>query len=946
MRPVATYRLQMHAGFPLASAEAIVPYLGSLGISHIHSSPLLAARAGSEHGYDVTDPTRVNPALGGEEALRSLAGSLASAGMGLVLDIVPNHMAASPENPFWEDVLTNGPASAWARWFDISWREGEGPMPGRVLLPVLGDLRSRVIERGELGLRLRDGRVRVVYYDHSWPTDPATVAPIVADAASIADGAGDGPELRAVARRLRDLPRRSARTVAERDLRAAEIDAIARRLGELARASGGTAHALELAVARWATGPDGARRLRRLLDAQAYRLVHWRRAAREINYRRFFDVNDLVSLHAEDPEVFGATHALPLEWLERGWVDGFRVDHPDGLLDPLAYLRRLDEAASVRRPGATTPVWVEKILARTERLRPEWPASGTTGYDFLNDCERVFVDPLGFARLCRHYHRIVRSATTFDAVARSAKRAVLESGLAAGVRQLAARIRRLLEVAGHAPLPARNALVVALVETIAALPVYRTYVDPSIPVPEDEDRALLVAALADARARGRGASAALEPLGAVLLGDETLRAVPAVEQLRLRAVQRFQQLSGPAAAKGIEDTAFYAWVPLLSLNEVGGGPEAIEHGDAVADLHASARHRAVQWPATLLALTTHDTKRSADVRARLATLSELPDAWEACLYRCRRLARSYQRAVHGRQAPDPNTTWLLYQTLVGMWPPQFAAPGAPLPDADCLNGLRERLSAYMLKATREAKQRTSWTDPDTEFEAAVEDYVAAVLDPVRGEGVLRELSRLVTRIGRPGLWGALARSVLQLTSPGIPDIYQGDEVWSFTLVDPDNRRPVDFGARRAALESVTARADGPSDVQRIRDMVASPEDGRIKVHIVRSTLGARRAVPALRDAGEYAPLMAEGARAPNVVAFSRQSGGSRAVVVVPRLLAAECGVEAPTASFWGDTTLTGLPGERWACALTGQAVETPGGRARLADLMPLIPAAVLIGSEG
>ena len=942
MPPVATYRLQVHGGFSLDQARAIVPYLGALGVSHAHTSPLLAARSGSEHGYDVTDPARVNPEIGGEAALAAFADALAGRGMGLVVDIVPNHMAASAQNRFWEDVLANGPASPYASWFDIAWREGVGSAAGRVLLPVLGDMRVRVLERGELGLRYTGGRFRVTYFEHSWPTDPGSTAAVLEQAAH-ALGAGEAAVLRQLAADARHLPRRVVRSVEDRSRRATAAGVLADRVRTLADRVPSVAAALEQVAREWPNGPDGMKRMRRLLDAQPYRLVYWRRAEREINYRRFFDVNELVALHAEDPEVFAATHAVPLGWLEQGRVHGFRIDHPDGLLDPLAYLGRLSHASAAKASGGRVMLWVEKILAPGERLRPAWPASGTTGYDFLNDCERMFVEPDGFARVAADYHRIVRSTATFGVVARAAKRAVLESGLAAGVRQLAARIRRTADAAGITPVPPRHSLEIALVETIAALPVYRTYVDPTVPVPEGDDRSLLASALDSTRERGRVAPPAMDLLAGILLGDDPRLRTPVAEQQRLRAVQRFQQLSGPAAAKGIEDTAFYSYVPLLSLNEVGGGPDGVAESDAVAAFHSAAGARAVRWPESLLALTTHDTKRSADVRARLAVLSEFPAEWEETFYRCRRLARPFGSTVRGRTAPDANTTWLFFQILVGAWPPQFAAPGAPLPDADCLGSLRERLSDYMLKAVREAKRRTSWTDPDTEFEEAVRDYVDAVLDPVRGAAVLREAARLVTTIGRPGLWAALARSVLHLTSPGVPDIYQGDELWNFTLVDPDNRRPVDFARRASMLAAMSSPPDPESLGAFVRGLTASPEDGRIKLHVARAALSARRNTAALREAGEYAPLQAEGARAGQLVGFHRSSGRSRAMVLVPRLVARESGpVAAPLGDFWKGTTVIGVPNGRWTCAFTARSIDVSDGRAPVADLLRLFPVALLV----
>jgi (1->4)-alpha-D-glucan 1-alpha-D-glucosylmutase len=691
------------------------------------------------------------------------------------------------------------------------------------------------------------------------------------------------------------------------------------------------------AAAAYTAGADGERRLRRLLDGQVYRLAHWRRAAREINYRRFFDVNDLVALHMEDPEVFAQTHALVLAWRRRGLVDGFRIDHPDGLLDPLGYFQRL--AAATVGGESSPPVFVEKILSSGEGLRPDWPVAGTTGYDFLNQAEALFIDPDGYEALEADYRRVIRQPLEFPAIARHGKRLVLETGLSAGVRRLA---DRLLKLAGRGPtLPAlpRRELIRAIVETIVALPVYRTYVDARSPTPGPEDRRLLEAAIAEARVRGRGTPAALDLLESALLARETWTSD--LERFRLRFVERFQQISGPATAKGIEDTAFYAYAPLLSRNEVGGGPET-PLVRAVADFHAANSARAARWPEGLLAVTTHDTKRTADVRSRLDVLSEIPEGWTDRRQFWRKLNLPHKQTIRGRRMPDSGTVHHLFQALLGIW------PLSPLSVGD-LEVLKDRLGEYMLKATREAKQHTSWTDPDERFESALLADVEALLAPDRSPRFLDEMERFVKVIGGAGLWNALARVVLHLTSPGVPDLYQGDELWNFALVDPDNRRPVDFDIRRRLLDEIEAGMTGDDDARRrfLSDMVAWPEDGRIKLHVVRAALAARAERPAAFRSRRYLALAARGPSAGKVVAFARGEGTERLVAAVPRLLCRHLasGGSPTDPALWTNTTLPlpdGWP-SRWQCALSGRTVRSePGAGLRAVDLFGLIPVALLL----
>jgi (1->4)-alpha-D-glucan 1-alpha-D-glucosylmutase len=937
----ATYRLQLHAGFPLSRARELVPYLDQLGISHLHCSPLLQARRGSRHGYDVTDPTRINPDIGTEADLEALVSELRERDMGLLLDIVPNHMAATSENPAWEDVLMHGPASRFARWFDVEWRATERELRYRVLLPVLGDHRARVIERGEIGIQLREGLPRLRYYEHDFPLDPATLPLLLRPALRRCEemrGREDPAcrTLSSIVEALRRLPRRTAKAPAAVARRRETATREGERLRSLSASNPHIDQAIAEAVDGFGQGPGGGDRLRRLLDAQVYRLVYWRRAAREINYRRFFDVNDLIALHMEDPEVFAETHALVLEWVRRGWIDGFRIDHPDGLLDPPEYFRRLSSAAF---PGIPTPpIVVEKILSHGEQLRSDWPVAGTTGYDFLNQAEALFIEPEGFDAIEREYRRIIRQPLEFAAIARLGKRHALESGLSAGVRRLAERLLKLSGPDAGFPLVRTEHLARAIVETIASLPVYRTYVDSRTPVPATEDRRLLEDAVEDARRRGRAQTDALHLLSMALLGTDGPMRLPEREGLRLRFVQRFQQLSGPATAKGVEDTAFYSYAPLLSRNEVGGAPEAGLSG-AVEGFHQGNEHRARRWPGTLVTVTTHDTKRTADLRARLDVLSELPDQWAKAVDRWRAINLVHQKNIGDRREPDPNTIYHLFQATLGIWPS----------DIECLSTVRERLKEYGLKAVREAKVRTSWTEPDETFEAAVAGYLDAIVDPARSPEFVREVSEFVSKIAPAGLWNALSRTLIHLTAPGVADLYQGDELWNFALVDPDNRRPVDFEQRRrmlAELPDGSAQA-GMSQAAFLKQLVEQVSDGRLKLQVTRAALRARRVHPELFLSGSYERLEIQGDRTEHVVGFARQHGTARAVVLAGRLMAdrvLQRNGGPPDAEFWRGTRVR-LPGgdAEWTCALSGAVLSGSTECVELDQVFGEMPLALLLG---
>jgi (1->4)-alpha-D-glucan 1-alpha-D-glucosylmutase len=835
----------MNAGFTFADARRTVDYFARLGVSHLYLSPILAARKGSMHGYDVVDHTRINPELGTEAELRALAADLRARRMGLIVDIVPNHMGIGPENALWEDVLANGERSRYARWFDITWNAG-GSRDRKVVLPILGDELDAVLARGELAVRVHERESpRVVYFQNSFPLDPSTLPP---------------------------------------ELQLTTFDA--EETGELVSLF---------------SGKHGEDRLRELLNAQHYRLVNWRRGSDEINYRRFFDVNDLVALRAEDDDVFRESHALMLRLASDGVIDGVRVDHIDGLRDPAAYLRKLRDALP---PGA--PIFVEKILSDGEHLR-DWPVEGTTGYEFMNDLEDVFIDPAGFDALEASYRRIrhMDQQTTFRELARSGKLATLNGPLRADVERLAALALPIARALGKRW--SVDELSAAIAQLTASFSVYRTYIAGE--QIDERDRVIIERAVEDARVHSPETAERVRLIADVLL-----------DAANLNFAQRFQQLTGPAAAKGVEDTALYVYVPIVSRNEVGGAPDRPLH-NAVARFHEGNRLRAEKWPLGLNATNTHDTKRSADVRARIDALTGLPEEWIRSVRRWRKLNARHRETVNGRLAPDTNTEYLIYQILVSLWPPPRSGRRSDdLPDRAWRDSAHERLARYARKAAREAKTCTNWTEPNEPYERALAEFIASILEPADDAPFLVDVARFVSLIARAGATTSLARIALHLLAPGTPDIYQGDELWNFTLVDPDNRQPVDYDKRRKLLEGIDSIAE-PTDLF----------DPRHKLLVTHRLLALRRELPDLFHRGSYIPLAARGPAADHIIAFARTHGDQRLIVVAPRL-AAET-LEGTSLELPPD-----LAGFTWESRLTN---EIPTQTLELASLLSTIPVAVL-----
>ena len=878
--PESTYRLQFHAGFTFRDAAAIVPYLHDLGVTHLYASPYLKARPGSTHGYDVIDHSCLNPELGSEADYDAWVESMRGRGMGHVLDTVPNHMGvATNDNAWWNDVLEHGPRSKYARHFDVAWDASPRPEArGKVLLPVLGGPYGEVLENGELKLGREGRRWFVGYYERRFPIDPATAPPEASDEA----------------------------------------------------------------VARYNSSPD---LLDELLRRQNYRLCYWRVASDEINYRRFFDINELAALAMEREEVFHAAHDFIFGLLKAGKLSGLRIDHPDGLYDPKAYFERLqrkyarevlgDESRAAER---RLYVVAEKILAVDEPLPHEWACHGTSGYDFLNMANGLFVDGASADAFTRLYDEWTGGRNDFDDLVYRKKKLILRISLASELHMLGRQLDRLAQSHRRTQDFTFNGLLHALRETIACFPVYRSYVTADGVHDADVRNTELAVERAIARNPKTDPSAFRFVADTVLLRGPLRNREDAVH-----FAGKFQQVTAPTTAKGIEDTAFYLYNRLISLNEVGGEPA--HFGVPPEELHRYFADRAKVWPYAMSALSTHDTKRSEDVRARINVLSEVPDAWRWRSGRWREMNARHRTTVNGNPAPGPNEEYLIYQTLVGAWP-----IGADAADETFVG----RIHAYLEKALREAKVFTSWTNPNAAYESAVTDFVSRILDPDASGEFLRNFLEFQSQVSHWGMLNSLSQVLLKITAPGVPDTYQGTELWDLSLVDPDNRRPVDYARRAKMLDELRSRAEkaGGDGVSLARELLAEKEDGRVKLYVTWKGLTCRRERTGLFSAGEYVPVETQGDRGGHVFAFARRQGSRLAVVAVPRLLTrlAADGATPVGESVWRDTELRipGVtPGHRLRNVLTGETVSAGPSRGalRASDAFGTFPVALLVSDE-
>jgi (1->4)-alpha-D-glucan 1-alpha-D-glucosylmutase len=982
-RPLSTYRVQFHASFRFEHALRLVPYLHSLGITHLYSSPILQARAGSLHGYDIINHNEINPEVGTEAEFEALVDELRRHGMGLILDIVPNHMGVGyGTNPWWQDVLENGRASEFAGYFDIDWEPVKTELRNKVLIPVLGDMYGEELERGHLKLEFTGTGFRVTYYDKVLPIDPQTYPLIFEPIGDLrqrlpeADDEEPRAELESILWELRQLPLNSTSDPDQIRRRQREFPGLKERLKVLVENSPRIRAVIDEAV-RLCNGPPGDARsfdtLHRLLEAQAYRLAHWRVSAHEINYRRFFDINELIGVRMENPRVFADTHKLIRRLLADGSIAGLRLDHPDGLLNPVQYFTRVQmlyaaSQCSGAEPRGTTGdngieldiqqvfgqhdwmnqqaplyVLVEKILEHGEHLPSDWPVDGTVGYEFANLVNGLFIDTRNRRTFTTIYRRFTGNVATVDDMTYDAKQLIMRTALASEVTVLSHKLEEIASTDRRARDFTRSSLTEAIRETIACFPVYRTYIDERGTL-TGRDRDYINVAIMRAKRRNPGTNTALfDFLRSILLLEQR---DPTAEQHRLRLffALKFQQLTGPVMAKGLEDTVCYRYNRLASVNEVGGSPD--QFGVTLEEFHAANEERLREWPYSMLAGSTHDTKRSEDVRARINVLSEMPREWAANVLRWRRINRSKKRAIgDGRLVPDANEEYLLYQTLLGAWPLRMQT-------GEQREQFAARIKQYMNKAVHEGKVNLSWVNDNPEYIIALEAFIDRILRSgtgTRPNAFLEDMQKLVHKIALFGAMNSVAQTLLKLTCPGVPDTYQGTEVFDLSLVDPDNRRPVDYDMRRRIMDELDHHSShNGKPVALCDELVRDHADGRIKLWTTHRALCFRREHPQLFQTGEYHSLTAQGEHQGHVVAFTREHRRALCVVAVPRLAytLARGEERPPLGDLWGDTSLS-LPraSSEFLNIFTGEVLTTSASRSLACrEIFGHFPAALLLAT--
>ncbi|MFO7760170.1 MAG: malto-oligosyltrehalose synthase [Desulfobia sp.] len=970
--PRATYRLQFHSGFRFEDAASLTGYLRTLGISHCYSSPCLKARPGSSHGYDIIDHNSLNPELGGWQGFVDFSNSLKEQGLGHILDIVPNHMGImGSDNIWWLDVLENGPSSNYARFFDIDWAPLKDELRGKVLLPVLGDHYGNVLDRGDLSLRFFPGQgsFSVEYYEHRFPIDPRQYPRILGRRLhDLSSRMGEeNPallEFQSLVTSFGNLPSRDKTTSEAVNERNRDKEVHKHRLAELYGTEADISHYLEECLREYNGGEDyqaDPALLHELLEVQAWRLAYWRVAAEQINYRRFFDINDLGGLGMENQAVFEASHKLVLNLIGEDRVQGLRIDHPDGLFDPVQYFKRLQERVAAlagmatEQKGSSEPfgplayhnlpegfrlrdsgftlhpapytfkpsgdtirrplyIVAEKILVGDEVLPGNWPVHGTTGYDFAALCTGLFVDPAGAQRFTGIYEGFLGRSMDFREILARSKKQIMRGAMAAELKVLTTELARIAESDPHTRDFTLDNLEEALTEIVAFFPVYRTYISRHQVF--SADQAIMDKAVTMARKRSRSADLTIyDFIRDVLLTTIAQGKSESYRQRVFRFAMRFQQYTGPVMAKGMEDTSFYRYNRLVSLNDVGGEPDCF--GITVEEFHQKNISRQKNWPHSMLNTSTHDSKRSEDVRARISLISEFPEEWKAKLDYWSRLNKVHKRQVtgqlnsplyqnlpsgksKGKSIPDSNTEYLLYQTLIGAWPLEDL-------EGETLDNFRQRIQGYMTKAVKEAKVHTSWLNPDPDYEEALQDFIEVLLDPARSSVFQEDFLSFQQKISRLAFFNSLGQTMLKLTSPGVPDIYQGNEFWDYSLVDPDNRRPVDYEHRRRLLENLQGRfSSGEDSRSLVFDLLHNMEDGRIKLYLIWKVLNFRREFPELFEQGKYLPLKVTGSRADHICSFARCLNGKMMVVSVPRLVGTllEKGSELPLQEeVWTDTVI-------------------------------------------
>lgn len=899
--PSATYRLQFNRHFTFNQAKTIVPYLHDLGISDCYSSPFFEAAPDSTHGYDISNHNNLNPSIGSREDFNAFVDELRRHRMGQILDFVPNHMGiASRNNKWWMDVLENGPASQFANYFDIDWHPLKEELENKVLLAILGDQYGRVLERGELKLSFEEGAFFLHYYDFKLPIAPCSYGHILRPALEFLAPYYNEElfnELQSILNAIDHLPPATETDPEKISERILEKEVIKRRLDRLCRECPQMLEGIEQAIHAFhghPGDPNSFDPLHQLLNVQMYRLSYWRVAAEEINFRRFFDINELAAIRVEMPEVFEDVHRFLFELLAEDAVTGLRIDHPDGLWNPREYIetvqRRYAEIKGVEFTGEKPLLYMlaEKILTGNERLPDNWLLHGTTGYDFTNQVIGTLVDRSAEKSFTATYASFIDHRFRFDDLVYEQKRLVMDLSLANDTNVLASMLNRLSESNRWYRDFTLSSLITAVREVIACFPVYRTYLAPGQPLSMEDQQAIIRAV-----ARAKRRNPAIESSVFDFLRDNLLFQFPenideATMEEHYRFVMKFQQCTGPIMAKGLEDTAFYIYNRLIALNEVGGEPQ--HFGIPLDEFHGHNLWRQQKWPHTMLATSTHDTKRSEDTRARIAALSELPDLWKESLAEWREVNAGHKTDLDGELAPDHNEEYLLYQTLLGTWP-------LHRPDQDEYQTYVGRIQDYMTKAIKEAKVNTSWIQPYEDWDNAVRKFAARILDRENNRAFLDTFEVLAERTAQLGAMNSLAQTLLKLTVPGVPDIYRGNEIWDFSLVDPDNRRPVDYTHRQQLLDQIREGAD-PGE------LLENWRDGRIKLYLTRTVLHFRRKFPELFQKGEYLPIELTGQFKDSGMAFERRYKDHVVIVFAPRLTS-NVGFP-PLGEDWADTRLNVL----------------------------------------
>jgi (1->4)-alpha-D-glucan 1-alpha-D-glucosylmutase len=963
--PISTYRLQLGPDLTLDQVHELLPYLHSLGISDLYLSPLFRSRAESSHGYDVVDHGTIDPEIGDLAAFQRLAEAARGADMGILLDVVPNHMGINdPGNAWWLDVLENGEGSYFADFFDIEWHPPAAGVQDRILLPFLAEPFGRVLENGDLRVVFDNGRLQLAYGTRRFPLAPPSwpvvLELVVAHSEDVGDpdkrSNSDWSELQSIITQLGHLPPGSHRDPAAMEERYREQRIARLRIDQLMRNSTSVRAAFDLAI-RQINGekdnPKSFDQLESLLDQQWYRLAYWRVASDEINYRRFFDINDLAAIRVEDSRVFDAVHRLVGHLLEMGWVTGLRIDHPDGLREPHSYFKSLQALYRTHQQASgsdASEVYIvaEKILSGDEPLPEDWAICGTTGYDLLNIISRVQVDAEGLAKLRDFYDQATGNTQKSAHIVYESRREVLLGSMASELQMLAAALYRIAQKHRASRDFTQPALRRALREVLASMTVYRTYARGDSWDVSEADYRTVTTAVRMAKRRNRTLPVSVfDFIASVLLLEHppTIDEEQAVE--RRQFALKLQQVSGPVAAKGVEDTAFYRYYPLASLNEVGGELDA--KPIAVDEFHRLMRHRMESWPHSLCATSTHDSKRGEDLRARLHILSEMPQEWAQSFTRWQKMNRSLIREIDGDPVPDANEEYLIYQTLVGTWPTDS------LSDSE-REAYRDRIVRYMEKAFREAKAHTSWMNPSEAYEAAVQSFIGDLF-AVKGREFAADMSKFVRQIADSGYVNSLAQMLLKATVPGVPDFYRGTELWDFNLVDPDNRRPVNYDARRHRLDELRSAArKSVSDAA--RELSERWPDPDVKLWITSNCLRLRRDCADLFSFGEYIPLTVDGELAEHVICFARRLERECIVAIVPRnfyRLLRRCGGRknetGPPKVEWDNTTIV-MPGDfpgGWHCELSDQFVETKAANdlqtLDIAELFEVFPVALLKSRE-